>query len=119
MKEFGAKEISFWDDTFTANPTWLTELCDRIVAEKLDIIWSCFGRSNDMTEALAKKMREGGCWEIFFGIESANQDSLNAIRKGLSPSITKRGLKMAQNAGIEVRGLFTQATALSAERHQS
>src|SRR5262249_873524 len=42
MQRFGAREISFWDDTFTANPTWLTELCDRIVAEKLDIIWSCF-----------------------------------------------------------------------------
>ena len=106
MKDFGAREISFWDDTFTANPVWLTELCDRIVAEKLDIIWSCFGRSNDMTAPLAKKMKEGGCWEIFFGIESANQDSLNAIRKGLSPTITKRGLKLAQEAGIEVRGLF-------------
>ncbi len=106
MDKFGAREISFWDDTFTANRPWLTEVCDRIAAEKLDIIWSCFGRANDITESLARKMKEGGCWEIFFGLESANQDSLNAIRKGLSPTITQRATKIAQQAGIEIRGLF-------------
>lgn len=106
MHDFGAKEISFWDDTFTANPKWLTQLCDLIVAEKLGIIWSCFGRVNDMTLPLAKKMKEGGCWEIFFGIESANQESLNVIKKGLSPAITRRAVKICQEAGIEIRGLF-------------
>ncbi len=106
MRDFGAKEISFWDDTFTANPKWLTELCDLIVAEKLDIIWSCFGRANDMTPALAAKMREGGCWEIFFGIESVNQESLNVIKKGLSPAITRRAAKICHEVGIEMRGLF-------------
>lgn len=106
MKDFGAREISFWDDTFTTNPEWLTELCERIHAEKLDIIWSCFGRANDMTPALAKTMKKGGCWEIFFGIESVNQESLNVIKKGLSPAIMRRAAKICHEAGIEMRGLF-------------
>ncbi|MFQ5650638.1 MAG: B12-binding domain-containing radical SAM protein [bacterium] len=106
MEKYGAREISFWDDTFTANAEWLTELCDRIQDEKIDIIWSCFARANDMKPALAKKMKEGGCWEVFMGIESINQDSLNAIRKGLKPKIIEKGVKVTQEAGIEVRGLF-------------
>lgn len=106
MQKFGAREISFWDDTFTANPKWLTELCDRIQEKKLDIIWSCFGRVNDMTPELASTMKRGGCWEVFFGIESVNQDSLNVIRKGLSPKLTKRAVEACHGAGIEVRGLF-------------
>ncbi len=106
MKEFGAREISFWDDTFTANKEWLTELCNRIYDEKLDIIWSCFGRVNNMTEELARTMKKGGCWEIFFGIESVNQESLNVIRKGLTPDMVRKAVKATKDAGIEVRGLF-------------
>jgi anaerobic magnesium-protoporphyrin IX monomethyl ester cyclase len=106
MKEYGAREISFWDDTFTANAKWLTELCNIIHDEKIDIIWSCFGRVNNMTQELAKTMKRGGCWEIFYGIESVNQDSLNVIRKGLTPKMVKDAVKATQDAGIEVRGLF-------------
>lgn len=106
VKEFGAKEISFWDDTFTANPTWLTELCRRMRAETPHMIWSCFARANDLTPELAREMKNGGCWEVFLGIESVNQDSLKAIRKGLSPAITREAVRNCRRAGIEVRGLF-------------
>ncbi|MEK6849670.1 MAG: radical SAM protein, partial [Nanoarchaeota archaeon] len=106
MEKYGAREISFWDDTFTANKEWLTKLCNLIHDQKLDIIWSCFGRVNNMTPELAATMKKGGCWEIFFGIESVNQDSLNVIRKGLTPDMVRKAVQYTQDAGIEVRGLF-------------
>ncbi len=106
VRDFGAKEISFWDDTFTANPEWLKALCRRMESDAPGILWSCFARANDLSPELARAMKRGGCWEVFLGIESVNQDSLKAIQKGLSPAITRKAVRNCREAGIEVRGLF-------------
>jgi anaerobic magnesium-protoporphyrin IX monomethyl ester cyclase len=106
IDHFGAREINFWDDTFTAEPEWLTEVCERIASERLDIIWRCNAKVNDMTPSMARTMKKSGCWQITFGMESANEDSLKTIRKGQQVHHMKEAIRVTQDAGIEVRGLF-------------
>jgi len=42
VRNYGVREISFWDDTMTYNKKWMSEFCERLIAAKLDVIWSCY-----------------------------------------------------------------------------
>jgi len=108
-EKYGIKEISFWDDTLTINKQWLKRLCDLIVREKIGITWSCYGRVNTVDLELLKKMKKAGCWNIFYGLESGNQDLLNLIKKGTTLEQIRQAIKWTKKAGIETRGSFMLA----------
>lgn len=106
VETFGAREINFQDDTFSAKPEWLEELCERLVEARLGVIWRCMARTSDMTAELARIMARAGCWQISYGFESANQDCLDAIRKGTTVEAARQAVRVTQEAGMQVRGMF-------------
>ncbi|MDP3728015.1 MAG: radical SAM protein [bacterium] len=106
QKEFGIREISFWDDEFLMGGDWVEDFCDAIIKEKIDIVWSCYGKVNYVRPDRMKKMAQAGCWNIFFGLESGNQELLNFMKKGQTLDMMKNAVKWAHDAGIEVRGSF-------------
>jgi anaerobic magnesium-protoporphyrin IX monomethyl ester cyclase len=108
VTEYGAREITFWDDTMTLNKKWMYELCDRIVEKKLDVVWSCFAAINTITPELLAKMKSAGCWNIFYGIETTDDKLKKQIRiqKFASDDHIKRVIRQTQAAGIEVRAAF-------------
>ncbi len=106
IEKYGAKEITFWDDNFTLNKEWVMDVCSRMIKENFNIGWTCFGRVNTVDREMLQIMKESGCWEIFYGIESGNQDILNIIKKGITLEQVKKVVKLTQDVGIEVRGLF-------------
>jgi len=108
IKDFGAKEISFWDDTMTLNKKWMYELCDLMAEKKLDVVWSCFAAINTINVELLAKMKAAGCWNIFYGIEAADESVQKHIRiqKFGSVDHVKQVIRQTQAAGIEVRAAF-------------
>lgn len=84
VKEFGIKEISIWDDTFTMSEKRIIEFCKRIKEEKLDFSWSCFGRVNLVNEKLIETMANSGCSDIFYGLESGSEEVLKKIEKKIT-----------------------------------
>lgn len=106
IREYGTKEISFWDDIFTMNRNWILEFCNKIKEEKIDIIWSCYSRLNLVDPEMLKAMKEAGCWNMFVGIESGNQDILDNVKKRMTIEAIREKVKMIKDSGIEVRGSF-------------
>jgi len=47
-------------------------------------------------------MKRAGCNEVLFGIESADENILKTIRKGITPEDMRRGVKIATDAGLSV-----------------
>lgn len=101
IRNYGIKEIKFWDDSWGVNREWVEEFCDTIVRERLDLSWSCQSRVNTIDKEILKKMKEAGCWCIFFGIESLNQETLKAINKQITVEQSINALKWTKEAGIE------------------
>tara|TARA_Y100000310_G_C20634614_1_gene790508 strand:- start:64 stop:1506 length:1443 start_codon:yes stop_codon:yes gene_type:complete len=106
QKEYGIREIVFWDDEFLMGGNWVDEFCDAMIAEKLDLKWSCYGKVNFVRPDKMKKMAAAGCWNIFFGLESGNDELLKIIRKAQTVEMMKKAVSCAHDAGIEVRGSF-------------
>lgn len=106
MERYKAREISFWDDTMTINKNWMMEFCDRIISEKVDITWTCYGHVNTVTKEVLLKMKEAGCFNIFYGYESGDQGLLNTIAKGTTLDKIRQVNQWTKEAGIEIRASF-------------
>lgn len=65
------------DDTFTVKEEHVIGVSK--ILKKYDIIWGCQSRVNTINEKLIKIMRESGCVQIDFGVESGSQRILDDI----------------------------------------
>lgn len=97
------REILFDDGTFTTDPKRVEEICDLI--KPLDVVWSCNARANVPPHTL-KKMKEAGCRLVIVGFESANQQILNTIRKGITLERMEKFVRDCKEVGILVHGTF-------------
>lgn len=105
-EQMGAKEIRFWDETFTLNKQYVIDLCKVMIQEKLNLPWSCNGHVNTIDDETLDWMKKAGCWEIDFGIEAGTDEVLKKIKKNITTSQILRDVKMVKKHGIEVRTFF-------------
>jgi len=109
IKTYGTKDLSFWDDMLTLNKAWMHKLCSLMIKKKLDITWTCFARVDSVDYKLLKHMKKAGCWNIFFGFESGNQELLDNIGKGITLEQIETANALCKKVGIEVRASFMLA----------
>ena len=76
---YGIKAIWFFDDTFTMNKGRVIEICDGIIDRGLNIKFTCSIRVDTIDKELLRKMKEAGCYSIFYGVESGSQRILDEI----------------------------------------
>jgi len=109
VEKFGIKEISFWDDTMSYHKKWMKEFLDLLIEENLDLIWSCYAAVNTVDKDILKLMRKAGCWNIFYGYETAIEElaeNIQTNKKNRNFEKMKQVAKWTKEAGIEVRGSF-------------
>ena len=106
MDLYGYKEIAFWDDILTLNKKWVYEFCDALDNEGIKLVWSCYTRLNLVDLPLLKRMKEAGCWNIFYGIEAGDQELLDNMKKLMKLDDMRKAVRWTQEAGIEIRGSF-------------
>lgn len=106
VKEYNIKSIRFYDDLFTAMPKRVEEICQELKRRNLKIKWSCESRVNTINPAMLAIMKEAGCVEMHFGIESGNQEILNLQQKDITLEQIRTAVKITNEAGINSRGYF-------------
>lgn len=106
QENYGIKEISFYDDTFTAVKKEVYAFCQGLKDLKVDLTWSCFSRVDTISEDLLRAMKEVGLHQIMYGIESANKLILQNINKKTDVEQAVRVVAMTKRVGIDVRAAF-------------
>jgi len=99
------KEIGIEDDTFTANPQRAKEICRLIIQRKIKIKWYCNVRPNLDKETMTW-MKKAGCQLVTVGFESANQQILDNIHKGIKVAEIHEFIKNTREVGVLVHGCF-------------
>jgi anaerobic magnesium-protoporphyrin IX monomethyl ester cyclase len=79
IRDYGAKVIFFFDDTFNANTKRVERICDLIIERKLDIYWKCDVRIDLIDKSLLAKMKEAGLFHLSFGLEAGSERVRNQI----------------------------------------
>lgn len=98
-KRLGFKEIFDDSGTFPMGE-WLSGFCERAPR---DVVYGCNMR---VVDAPWRLMKRAGFRMILFGIESANQQTLDRINKGIYADDIIRIMKDASEAGLEPHGCF-------------
>ncbi len=106
QRDYGIKEISFYDDTFTTYKHKVQEFCKLIIEEKMDLTWVCFARVDFIDETTLKLMKQAGCHQIMYGIESGNEQVLKNIKKMTSLEKAVEMVALTKRIGIECRAAF-------------
>jgi radical SAM superfamily enzyme YgiQ (UPF0313 family) len=106
LKKLDIHNIHMYADLFTVNRDQVVELCERMIAEDINIKWTCNSRVDYVDEEMLQLMGKAGNWLISWGIESGNEQILKHARKGAYPDKAERALSWAKKAGIKNWGYF-------------
>ncbi|WP_224984973.1 hopanoid biosynthesis associated radical SAM protein HpnJ [Geomonas agri] len=97
------KDISFDDDTFTADKQHAIAIARLI--KPLNVSWVINARANCDYETL-KELREAGMHHVVVGYESGNEQILKNIKKGVTKAQAIEFTKNCKKLGITVHGAF-------------
>jgi anaerobic magnesium-protoporphyrin IX monomethyl ester cyclase len=104
IRDYGVHYFRFHDDTMTLNKKRLLELCKKMIP--LNIHWRAHTRVDHSDMETLVSMKNAGCDEIGYGIESASQEVLNIINKKINIEQAKQAIKNVKDAGLRVRLFF-------------
>ena len=79
-QKYRLKLIRFPDDTFTGNRHWLLEFLNKY-KEKINLPYTGLARANELNEEAVKMLKSSGCLNIFFGLETGDEEMRNKILK--------------------------------------
>jgi hopanoid biosynthesis associated radical SAM protein HpnJ len=97
------KEISFDDDTFSADKKHAIAVARLI--KPLNVSWVINARANCDYETL-KEMRDAGLHHVIVGYESGNEQILKNIKKGVTKAQAIEFTKNCKKLGITIHGAF-------------
>lgn len=113
----GVKEILIEDDTFVIVKDHVREFCERLIAECVDVSWSCLGRADRADQDLLTLMKRAGCWHISYGIESGDPQILKSVHKNLNMEQVRLAIEWSRSAGLRTKGFFI--VGFPGETHES
>jgi len=103
---YGIREIQFRDDNFTVFKPRLYKFCELLKAKKLDLVWTALARVDMVEPEMFKAMKEAGCWQVWYGVESGNENILKLIKKNTTKEQIKNAINWTKKAGIDVGAFF-------------
>ena len=108
MKTFGASEFFFVEGTFAADRAQGMSICDEIVRRGLadKIQWIVETRVNVVTEELLTRMKQAGCRQVEFGVETGDPEILRQTQKGTTLEQVSRAVALTKKVGLKVGCYF-------------
>ncbi len=103
---YGYDSLWIADDLFTFNTDFLKSFCGRLLDEEIQVSWSCLSRVDYLTDDVAKMMKKAGCFKVYLGIESGNDEILKLMNKKINIQQVKKGIEIFRNNGLDCAGFF-------------
>lgn len=107
MEQYGATQFFFVEGTFGAAGDHGNQICDEIIQRGLQskIVWVSETRV-DASEKLLRKMKDAGCVEVGFGVESGDPAILSRSGKGITIRQVRKTIAIAKKIGLRVECYF-------------
>jgi radical SAM superfamily enzyme YgiQ (UPF0313 family) len=106
VKQLGIKELHFSDSTFTLDEKRAFEICDLIRKRNLKISWYANTRANIKDKGIFSEMKKAGCWITAIGVESADPQILQLIKKKINLDDVKSTCALILSAGLMLKPFF-------------
>lgn len=81
--KYNVESIFFADDLFTLNKRRVLDFCDTMNRELPEKKWGAQARIGTVDFEMLSRMKQAGCTELAFGVESGSQRLLDFLGKGI------------------------------------
>ncbi|MDD5254386.1 MAG: radical SAM protein [Candidatus Nanoarchaeia archaeon] len=105
-RNYNIDEIYFDDDSFLIDKERVKELCNELIRRKINLIWRCMARVNNVDEETLRLMKKAGCKDIFYGFESGSDKILKTSSKGITKEQIINAVNLTKKVGIMASGSF-------------
>lgn len=106
VQRYGAREIVFFDETFTLNRRRVLALCQAVLAAGLRVRFNIRTRADLCDDEVLRALRDAGCASIHVGIEAGSERVRRLMNKQIDMAKGERALAEARRLGMETRGYF-------------
>lgn len=106
VEKYGAKNIVFTDDELTVNRGFVYGLVKEVKERGLDVTFACGSRVDHVDRDYLKFLYSNGFTTLYFGVESASQDTLDRIGKGIKVEQAVRVFRWVKEIGGFATGSF-------------
>lgn len=106
QRDYGIRHVFFYDDLFTFDRKRVAQFCELKEKMGLKVGYNCIARLEHVDQELLQLLKDSGCWQVNFGIESGDPEILKKHRKFYGLDEVGRKLQMVKESGMRVKGLF-------------
>jgi len=82
IDQYQVDAVYLLDDTFTVNKTRVLDFCQKI--KPINIVWAAQTRVNLINEEMIKAMKDAGCVQLTFGVETGSPKLLKLMQKDIT-----------------------------------
>jgi len=108
-QKYGVNSVHFLDNDFIYNKERVLNLADKLQKRNLGINWRALARV-DVTAKSGKefleKIKQAGCYQLVFGIESGSQRILDLVKKGTTPEQAEEAIRLCKEVGIKTKAYY-------------
>lgn len=102
----GIRYVRFVDDNFRLGKPDLKEVCEKIIRAGVNIKWMSFMRIDNLFGFDINLLKQAGCVEVQFGLESAHPQILKNMTKNVNPDYYYPVIQDLMRHGINVSATF-------------
>lgn len=98
--------VWFIDDTFTLNKPWVMDFCRRMQERGARLAWGCQAHIRTADEEMFSAMKQAGCVQLDFGVESGSDKVLKALKKNSDAESVREAFRIAKKVGLRTMATF-------------
>jgi len=106
IKDYNIQEFQFTDDSMTLDMERAIKIFDMMKPLNVSFCMANGVFVNSLTKELIKKMKEAGCYQITFSVESGSKKSLRLMKKNVDLDRVKPLVDYAKKLGINCHAAF-------------
>ena len=97
---FGTEMVWFEEDLFTVNRKRVLDFCELMEKELPGRRWGAHSRVDTIDLEMLTRMKQAGCTDLFFGVESGSQKILDILGKGFTVGQIENAFRLAKKVGM-------------------
>lgn len=102
----GISHFHFGDDNFTISRNRLKDFGRELKHRNLSIKWKSFSRIEAIDEKSIRDLKESGCYQLTFGLESGSERILNMMNKKTDFNQVSNAIDLCRRNSIRTKGFF-------------
>lgn len=105
-KNYGVKEIVFFDETFTIGKKRMRKFSELVQEKGLSVKFNIRARVDTVDREVVRGLKKAGLRSIHMGVEAGTNRVLKIMNKQITREQTEQAFRICREEGVDTRGYF-------------